>query len=64
MRAIICWAKNNITFGNADPHHGTENEGLHAILKVGETFLKVPEYQYSLNTVSLLENIKDKINGD
>lgn len=64
MRAAIYWKRNNITFGDDDPHHGDKEEGFHATLKVGNTFLKVPEHQYNLNTVSLLELIRDKINGD
>lgn len=62
MRADIYWSKNSIAFGPDDPHQETPSEGFHATLKVGETFLKVPERQYTLNTVTLLENIVEKIN--
>jgi hypothetical protein len=64
MRADIYWKRNNITFGPDDPHLGDKEEGFHATLKVGNTFLLVPECQYNLNTVNLLEIIKNKINGD
>jgi hypothetical protein len=68
MRADIYWRKNNLAFGPDDPHFKTEKEGFHATLQITNkgknTYFRVPEVQYDLDTVELLEKMKTKINGD
>jgi hypothetical protein len=67
MKASIEFHTNLLCYEDDDPHYCTEHQGKHAALHIkaenGKDYMfRCPAFQYGDDTLSVLEEMKNKIN--